>query len=229
MFGSNKPVVLESYGRRRSRWRPPRWAVLLASGVAIGVLGVLVAQEKYLPPRLSASDSAKLRSDYATADSDRTRLRASLDDTTRKLNTALADKKALSETLATSNTTIGRLREDVAAAVAGLPADPRGGSIEVRAAKFAARGNTLSYDVVLTRERASRPMPAALQLIVSGDSGKGSETTVALQPVSLTIGSHEIVRGSQALPDGFRPRQTTVQVLDRVGGKSLGMRVMLVK
>jgi hypothetical protein len=38
-----------------------------------------------------------------------------------------------------------------------------------------------------------------------------------------------VVRGSLALPDGFRPRQTTVQVLDRPGGKLLGMRVILVK
>jgi hypothetical protein len=37
------------------------------------------------------------------------------------------------------------------------------------------------------------------------------------------------VRGSQALPDGFKPRETTIQVLDRVAGKPLGMRVMLVK
>jgi hypothetical protein len=30
------------------------------------------------------------------------------------------------------------------------------------------------------------------------------------------------------LPQGFRPQRTTVQVLDRVGGKLLGMRVMYV-
>jgi hypothetical protein len=36
------------------------------------------------------------------------------------------------------------------------------------------------------------------------------------------------LRGSLPLPDAFVPRQTTIQVLDRVGGKVLGMRVMLV-
>jgi len=36
------------------------------------------------------------------------------------------------------------------------------------------------------------------------------------------------VRGSLPLPQGFRPQQTTIQVLDRVGGKLLGMRVIYV-
>mgnify|MGYP003494959092 CR=1 FL=1 len=31
------------------------------------------------------------------------------------------------------------------------------------------------------------------------------------------------------LPDGVQPRRVTVQVLDAPGGKTLGMRVMLVK
>jgi len=65
--------------------------------------------------------------------------------------------------------------------------------------------------------------------VVGGESERGAQTTVALKPIALSIGSHEIVRGSAPLPDGFRPRQTTVQVLDRVAGKPLGMRVMLVK
>jgi hypothetical protein len=49
-----------------------------------------------------------------------------------------------------------------------------------------------------------------------------------LKPVDLSIGAHEVVRGSQPLPDGFRPRQVTIQVLERAGGRALGMRVMLV-
>jgi len=42
MFGKNKPVVFERYGRRRSRWRLPRWLLLLLAGIAIGAEGVAI-------------------------------------------------------------------------------------------------------------------------------------------------------------------------------------------
>jgi hypothetical protein len=43
------------------------------------------------------------------------------------------------------------------------------------------------------------------------------------------VGSHEVVRGTQPLPDGFRASQATITVLDRAEGRQLGMRVMFVK
>jgi len=230
MFGQSKPVVLESYGSRRKRGRPPRWLVLLLSGVAIGAIGVVVLQERYLPPRLSPTESAKLREAYETADAERLRLQQSLGETTQKLNTALSEKTQLSADLSTSRAATERLREDLSAVVAALPPDPRGGGVEVRAGRITARGGMLVYDVVLTRERAgAKPMAGVLQLTVAGVSARGPETTVALKPVTLALGSHEIVRGSQPLPEGFKPRETTIRVLDRPAGNSLGMRVMLVK
>jgi hypothetical protein len=47
--------------------------------------------------------------------------------------------------------------------------------------------------------------------------------------VDVSVGTHALVRGSLPLPDGVQPRRVTVQVLDAPGGKTLGMRVMLVK
>jgi hypothetical protein len=228
MFGTSKPVVLESYGSRRKRGRVPRWLVLLVSGIALGAVGVVVVQEKYLPPRLSASDSTTLRNSYETADADRIRLQKELAQTTKQRDTALGEKKALTDELSASRSTAQGLRDDLAAIVESLPADPRGGSIEVRAARFTVKGGNLVYDVVLTRDRGSKPVPGSVQLTVTGQAGGGPEKAVPLKPVPVSIGTHEVVRGSQPLPDGFRPRETTVQVLDRNGGK-LGMRVMLVK
>jgi hypothetical protein len=230
MFGQSKPVVLESYGSRRKRGRPPRWLVLLVIGVVLGAVGVVVVQERYLPPRLSAAESTQLRNDYEAADAERTRLKSELSEVTQKLGLALADKKGLADELAASTSTTQALRDDMAALVAALPPDPRGGSVEVRAGRFTTQGGMLVYDVVLTRDRAgSKPMPGVLQLTVSGQSARGPETSVALKPVTLALGRHEVVRGSQPLPEGFTPRETKVQVLDRVAGTPLGMRVMLVK
>ncbi len=230
MLGQSRPVPFDPYGRRRSRWRLPRWLVLLLTGTAIGAGGVVFVQERYLPPRLSAGDSASLRSAFQEADAARTRLTRELDETGKRLVVALADKKTLSDQLAAGRAGTERLRGDLASAIAALPPDPRATPVEVRAARFSTKSGMLSYDVVLTRERASdKPMPGVLQFIVAGESARSSTSTVAPQAFAVSIGAFEVVRGNLPLPDGFKPRQTTIQVLDRSGGKLLGMRVILVK
>jgi hypothetical protein len=102
--------------------------------------------------------------------------------------------------------------------------------VEVRAGRFSVKAGQLAYDVVLSRERAAgKPMAGVLQLIVVGEGARGGETSVSLKPIALSIGSQLVARGSVPLPEGLRPRQATIQVLDRAGGKLLGMRVILVK
>ena len=230
MFGRSKPVVLESYGHRRKRGRPPRWLVLLLSGVAVGVAGVLVVQQRYLPPRLSASESSKLRAAYDSTEAERQRLQQALGDTERRLATTSSQNKALQDELAGSRMRIERLRQDLATTVEALPPDPRGGTVEVRAGKFTVRGGALVYDVVLARDRAgNKPTTGVMQLQVVGSSTKSPQTTVALKPVPVSFTSHEVVSGSQPLPEGFKAREATIQVLDRPAGRALGMRVMLVK
>ena len=231
MFGRSKPVSFNRYGSRRSRWRLPPWLVLLLLGIVVGAVGVVVVQERYLPPRLTAEASGKLQTAFSQAEAERLRLKGELDQATKRLATTLNEKKSQADELAASRASTDQLRDDVRAVIAALPPDPRGGSVEVRAANFSAKGGQLAYDVVLTRERAAaKPIAGVMQLVVTGESARGgAETAVNLKPVAFAIGSHQVVRGSLALPDGFKPRQTTVQVLDRPGGKLIGMRVILVK
>jgi hypothetical protein len=204
--------------------------VLLLSGTAIGAVGVVVVQERYMPPRLSAEASANLDSAFRQAEAARVRLVGELAATTGQLQTAQADKKALGDELAASRATVERLRGDLASVVDSLPPDPRTGVVEVRAARFTARGGMLEYDVALTRGQATdKAMAGVMRLVVTGDSGQRTDASATLKPIALSMGSREIVRGSLALPEGFRPRQATVQVLDRSEGKVLGMRVMMVK
>ena len=231
MLGTMKPVLFDPYGsRRRSRTRVPRWLVLLVLGIAAGVAGVLVAQERYLPPRLSAADTAALRADYTQADAERKRLARELESTAKRLDAALAEKKALGEDLTASRQGAERLRGDVAALATALPADPRGGVVQVRAARFSIEGGKLYYDVVLSRERGNgKPLPGVLQFVVAGGPKGKPETTVKFTPVAISVGPIESVRGGLPLPDGFDPRQATIHVLDRPDGKLLGMRVINVK
>ena len=230
MLGRFKPVVFEPHGKRRARRLLPRWLVLLLAGAAIGAGGVVLVQESYLPPRLSADASDELRRSLDQAQNDRARLESELADAMKHLETTLADKQGLVEELTTSRQAVERLRVDVASLVASLPSDPRGGAIEVRAARFTVDGSALAYDVVLSRDRAQdKPLAGVMQLTVAGDAGRGGEKSITLTPVAVTVGKYENVRGTLPLPEGFKPRQTTINVLDRVDGKRLAMRVMHVK
>jgi hypothetical protein len=229
MFGRSKPVVI-SYGRRRSSPRLPRWLVLLVLGIAAGAVGLWLLQEKYLPPRLSADESRELRAAYEQADAERKSLKNQLT-TTQQLETAQATTRRQNQELATPRAEAQKLRDDMAALIAALPSDPRGGAVEVRTARFAAQGNALTYDVVLTRDKAdgAKPLTGVMQFSVLGLTPRGAETKVALEPVDISIGAYALLRGSVALPDGVRARQVTVSVLDGTAGKALGMRVMTVR
>ena len=230
MLGTFKPVAFDPYGRRTRR-RVPRWLILLLTGVVVGAAGVIVVQEKYLPPRLSHSESTKLRADFDQADADRKRLSAELAGTSRRLEATLAENKSLADALAGSRKATESLKQDVSSLVAALPPDPRGGTVEVRAGRFSVEGNQLAYDVVVSRSRAgARPLTGVMQLAVTGDTAAGkADTTVNLPSVPMTVGSHETLRGSLKLPEGFRPKTATVSLLDREGGALLGRRVLYVK
>lgn len=230
MFGQSKPVVFEPYGRRRSGRLMPRWLLLLLIGILIGAGGVLFVQQRYLPPRLSASASAALRNSLEKAETQGQRLQGELRDTTTKLQAALADKSGSAAALETSRATVKRLSQDIASLVAALPPDPRGGAVQVRAARFNLDQGALAYDVVLSREAAGgKPLTGVMQFVVAGESDRGARTSVTLDPVAISVGAYASLRGSVPLPDGFRPRQATINVLDRVDGKLLGMRVLYVE
>ncbi|MGM9487353.1 hypothetical protein [Ideonella sp. YS5] len=229
MFGRNKPVIFDPYGRSRRRSGLPSWFWLLLVGAVAGAGGVVYLQERVLPPRLSPTESSQLRQAYGEADEERQRLRAEMATAKQQLEAALAEKTKLSADLTSSRGATEDLKADIASLVAALPPDPRDNGVEVRAGRFSANGRTLDYDVVLTRERSgTKPFNAVLQMVVSGEGAKGA-STVNAKPVPVSIRGHEIVRGRIDLPEGFKPQQTTVQVLEREAGKSLGMRVLLVK
>lgn len=229
MFGKSRPVVIDTYGSRRRRG-VPRWLLLLLFGMAAGVAAVVYVQEQFLPPRLSASESAQLRSSFAEADADRRRLSGELAEATRSRDATAVENKRLADELAASRAAGDRLRGDLEFVAGALPADPRGGAVEIRAARLVRSGAALGYEVALVREGArGKPIDVVVQLVVTGESPRGGETTVSLEPASTSIGAHQVLRGSAPLPEGLVPRQCAIRVLDRPGGQLLGMRVMFVR
>jgi hypothetical protein len=227
MFGRSNAILLDSYSARRARRRVPRWLLLLLFGALLGMAAVIGVQERWLPPRLSADASARLTQAFATADQERVQLRTQLADTEQRLAQAVAERQKLQAEAATQQRTLSALREDIASLVDALPPDPRGGTVQVRAARFALGDGRLSYDIVLTRERAGdKPWSGVLQLVLNGSAGGNDNATARLEPVAFSIGRHGSLRGSQPLPARFEARQAAVHVLDRPQGQLLGQRLL---
>jgi len=221
--------MFDSHGRR-SRSRLPPWLLLLLFGIAIGAAGVVVLQQRYLPPRLSAAASAELREHVEHSDRERQRLADQLQTVGRKLADAEAARAALNGEAEGARAALARLRQDLASVIAALPNDPRGGQVEVRAGQLTAKGGMLDYEVVLTRDGGdARPIAGNVLLTVTGESARGVPGTVKLDPVALPLRSHAVVRGQAQLPAGFTPRQTEIGVFDRNSGKALGMRILRVQ
>ena len=230
LLSPSKPVAFYSSSRRRHRFRPPRWLVLLLVGIGLGIAGVIFIQERYLPPRISVAAGEQLRNALGSSEAARLKQAAELAETSKRLAASLDERKQVADELTNSRASAGRLQEDLKAIVSTLPPDPRGGVVEIRAGRFAATGTSLNYTLVLSRARAGdAALPAAVQFVVSGDAAHGNSTsfTSAAQPIS--VGSSSIQHGTLSLPDGLKPRQVAIRVLDRSGGKSLGMRVLEVQ
>jgi len=231
MFGRSKPVVFEPHGYRRGRsWKFPRWLLILLVGIAVGVGGLLYAQEEYGPQRLSAAESQRLQATLDQTESERQRLQGELGSTTSKLEAALAESRTLSEQLAESRSSVEGLRQDIDLFVQALPPDPRGGPTEIRSARFFQDGGKLGYHVVVTREKpTAKPYKGVMQFVVAGSRGGGAETHVTLDPIEVTLPHYVHLQGSIPLPEGFTPRETTVRIMDSVGGATRAMRVLYVR
>jgi hypothetical protein len=227
MFGSRRAIVFDPYRGRRKR-RLPAWLLMLLLGIALGITAVITVQQKLLPPRLSVAESQHLRESSERIDADHRRLEQDRIALAGQLDKANAEARVRDSALNAAQAAARQARTDLAALLAILPPDPRAAqnAIDIRVGRFTARRGALDYNVVLTQRRGSKPVAGVLRLVVAGASADGKATTLTLEPVRFSVDGHELVSGSVALPDDFAPRQTTVQVLDRPAGRSLGMRVL---
>jgi hypothetical protein len=230
MLENFKPVAFEPYGRRRLSWRPPLWLLTLLLGAAVGVGGLMLVQERFLPSRLSSSESAALRNQVVQTEQERDRAKVELAASVQQRDAALAERKAAVDELAADRERTMNTRADQDFLIASLPPDPRAGAIEVRAARLTRQRGALNYEVLLMRGKGANadvPLPGVMQFVVAGQAG-GVERHLTLEPIKITVGTYLSLRGSVSLPETFNPKQTTINVLDRVGGKQLGMRVIVV-
>ncbi len=228
MFGRSKPTVFKPvpYQRQRPPRRVPRWLLLLLLGVAAGAGGLWYAQENYLPPRLSLTETLKLRSDLQSASDERDKLRDELKQATEKLSQSESRSKKAQGELAIAQQTAEKLQKNLSQLLTSLPPDPRGGPIGIRAASFSPGPSQLIYNIIFTRaNKASESFRGVAQLVVTGRRGSGRDETLTLNPVPMSLDAFEQLSGTLALPDGFVPKEVMIRVLKGPGGEMMAMRV----
>jgi len=230
MFGRSRPVVFDPYRHQRRRGGLPRWAWLLLAGLTLGAGGVILAQERWLPPRLSAAESARLRSAFEQAEAERSRLQQALTSTTRERDDARSAREALAKQHAELSARVEAFDADLAFAVDALPPDPREGAVALRAVQASVRQGALHYELALSHgQPGGRAIDGVLQMEISGQAADGSERRVALQPVERRIAPRDVMRGRVPLPSAFAPAQVTLRVVDRRTEQRLGMRIVRVR
>ncbi|HMN81110.1 MAG TPA: hypothetical protein PKA20_14415 [Burkholderiaceae bacterium] len=231
MFGrSRRPTVFKPvpYMRPRSRWRVPRWLMILVTGIALGVGGLMYLQARHLPKGMSPDEAQRVLGELDAATKERDRLKTDLQKTTEQLQAEQGEGTRVKDDLGNARRTIDRLQKDLAQFVQALPPDPRGSAIAIRAASFSTTVGQIGYHIVFTRARKSDDsFKGVMQLVVTGQRG-GREETVPLSPVPMTVEAYQHMSGTQPLPEGFAPREVTIRVLRGPGGEMLSMRVFKV-
>lgn len=237
LFNRSGEVVL-SNGSRKPRARVPAWLMWLGSGVLVGVLGLIWVQDRYGPQRLTVAESrgivagldrektarqAAERKAEAQAEQSRNALAAAK----TELDRARAELQRRINESASADGTIERLRMDLALFDQVMPPDPRPNPVGVRAARLAQEGNRLRYHVLLTRDgQVDETFNGVMQFVVRGNRASGAPDTLTFDAVPVEVGAYQHVQGVQDLPAGFVSRQTTIQVLDKPDGNTVGMRII---
>lgn len=225
LFGRNRPVYLESSGRRRRR-TVPKWVPVLVLGAALGAGAVLYWQQQG-PRRLTLEESAVFQGRAERAEAELRRTAGELDEARRRLEASKAEGARAVADAKGARKEAEILRQDLALVGELLPPDPRGGVVGVRTARFVSEGAAVAWQALLTREAAAgRLAKGVVEVTVVGRRANGQDGTVTPEPAPVAFeGTYLRVQGRVELPEGFAARQATVRVLEAEGGKVLGMRV----
>lgn len=228
MFGrsSRKPFKPYTLGASKPRRRLPGWLVALVLGFVGGAAGLLYVQQEHMAPRLSAGESQQITMQAAQMSDALAKTQAQLDQANKDLVAKQAENENLSQNLARAQTALKPLQEDLALLQEVLPADPRGGDLQIRAGRFYNEAEGLSYHVVLTQnESAKAAFEGSLQFVVQGRYPNGRTASLALDPVPLEVAGFQNMHGTVPLPDGLQASQITTRVLNGDGATS-AMRVI---
>src|SRR5690606_31510311 len=178
-----------------------------------------------MAPRLSARESEQITMQAAQLSAALAQSQSQLEQASKELTAQQALNESLSQDLARARTALEPLQEDLALLQEVLPADPRGGDLQIRAGRFYNKDDGLSYHMVLTQNEPEQTFKGSLQFVVQGRYPNGRTASVTLDPLPLELSDFQNVRGTVPLPDGMQASQITTRVLNGDGATS-AMRVI---
>lgn len=231
MFGSPKRHTFKptAYGTTRRQRRIPRWLVLMLTGVVLGAGGLLFLQKSYGPVRLTVEQSEQLHYDLNSVNMDRQRLQSELNRQNRELTDIRTQLNERTEALTKAQAKIKTLETDVAMFAAAMPDDPRGSSPGVRAASFVAENDALNYRILVMQEEGKTDLfTGQVQLVVAGRYANRKSGHIDLPKFDISLERYTHAEGTAALPEGFSPRQVTIQIMPPDSDKVVATRTIRV-
>lgn len=218
MFGSSKRTTFKptAYGSSRRKRRIPRWLLLILTGVVLGSGGLLFLQKSYSPQRLTVEQSEQLHYDLTSANNDKQRLQAELSQQGRELTLARERLESQTKELESSRKELQAIKDHIALFIDAMPPDPRGSSPGVNAASFTSQNDALNYAVLIMqdKDKADKTFNGTLEMSLNGRYPNGRSGTIELDPINVKLNRYMHLEGTFPIPDGLKPRQVTVKILD---------------
>ena len=227
MFGFSKSNAFKPvpFGQTRRRTTVPRWLIWSVSGLLVGAAGLYYAQEKLLPPRLSALESMSVRSQADAAAKARDAAKVQLGEATTKMKAAQEREARATEKMNQALVGVDPLMKDIDLFIKSLPSDPRGNAIGIRAGNFSISAGQLNYHVVFVRDaKVESKFSGTMQMVASGSRG-GRDVSIDLDMQPVALDQYKHVQGALALPAGFTPREISVKLTKSPSDTIVSQRV----
>ncbi|NLC36452.1 MAG: hypothetical protein GX772_08425 [Alcaligenaceae bacterium] len=231
MFGSSKRQAFRptAYGHSRRRRGIPRWLVLLLTGIVLGAGGLLFLQKSYGPTRLTVEQSEQLHYDLNSVNMDKQRLQSQLNQHIQELKEAHARIQSQDAELIERQTEIDRLSSDVALFTETAPEDPRGTSPGIRAVSFNFADDQLDYHILVMQDAdKAQPFTGEVTLTAAGRYSNGRNANEELAPFPVSLERYTHLQGTVEVPEGFTPREVTIQIRAQGSDRVSAMRVIRV-
>ena len=233
MFGSSKRQAFRptAYGSSRSRRGIPRWLVLLLTGIVLGAGGLLFLQKSYGPTRLTVEQSEQLHYDLNSANMDKQRLQSQLNQHVQELKETNARIQSQDKQLSERQAEIDLLSSDVALFTETAPDDPRGTSPGIRAVSFRHADGQLDYHILVMQDadKAGTPFKGEVTLTAAGRYSNGRNANEELPPFPVSLERYTHLQGTVDMPEGFTPREVTIQIRAEGAERVSAMRVIRVR
>ena len=231
MFGSSKRQAFRptAYGSSRRRRGIPRWLVLMLTGIVLGAGGLLFLQKSYGPTRLTVEQSEQLHYDLNSANMDKQRLQTQLNQHVQELKEANSRIQSQDAELQRRQAEIDKLGSDLALFTETAPPDPRGTSPGIRSVSFNYGDGQLDYHILVMQDTdKAEPYSGEVTLTAAGRYSNGRNGNVELEPFPVSLERYTHLQGTLEVPEGFTPREITIQIRPDGSERVSAMRVIRV-